>query len=106
MALELNNDNFDAEVIQSDQPVLVDFYSTHCGPCKMLAPTIDELSNELEGRVKVCKVNTDNAFDVAMRYQIQGVPTVILFKDGQPAASLVGLQNKQRYLDEINRVAG
>ena len=105
MALELTDDNFDAEVIESDQPVLVDFYSTHCIPCKMLAVTIDELSAELEGRVKVCKLNTEDALETALRFQIQSVPVVILFKDGQPAAFLPGVKPKKQYLEEIERVA-
>ena len=93
-ALELTDANFEQEVVQSDIPVLVDFWAEWCMPCKMLAPTIDELAGDYAGRVKVCKLDTDNARDSAMQFGISAIPTVILFKDGMPAKKFVGLQQK------------
>ncbi len=103
-ALELTDDNFQQEVVQSDIPVLVDFWAEWCMPCKMLAPTIDELGTEYAGRVKVCKLDTDNARESAMQFGISAIPTVILFKDGQPVKKFVGLQQKTDFkaaLDEV-----
>ena len=93
-ALELTDANFEQEVVQSDIPVLVDFWAEWCMPCKMLAPTIDELATDYDGRVKVCKLDTDNARDSAMQFGISAIPTVILFKDGAPVKKFVGLQQK------------
>ena len=103
-ALELTDANFEQEVVQSDIPVLVDFWAEWCGPCKMLAPTIDELGAEYAGRVKVCKLDTDNARESAMQFGISAIPTVILFKDGAPVKKFVGLQQKADFktaLDEV-----
>ena len=103
-ALELSDANFEQEVVQSDIPVLVDFWAEWCMPCKMLAPTIDELGAEYAGRIKVCKLDTDNARDSAMQFGISAIPTVILFKDGQPVKKFVGLQQKADFkaaLDDV-----
>jgi thioredoxin 1 len=103
-ALELTDANFEQEVVQSDIPVLVDFWAEWCMPCKMLAPTIDELGAEYAGRVKVCKLDTDNARESAMQFGISAIPTVILFKDGAPVKKFVGLQQKADFkaaLDEV-----
>ena len=90
----LNKDNFESEVLKSDMPVLVDFWAAWCGPCKMLAPTIAELAEEYEGKVKVCKYNIDDDASVAIKYGIASIPTVLLFKDGDVANKTIGFVPK------------
>jgi thioredoxin 1 len=92
------DDNFEAEVLKSDTPVLVDFTATWCGPCKMLAPVVDKLADELVGKVKVGKLDIDNAPNVTAKYQVRGVPTVMVFKGGQKVAQHVGLTNREGLL--------
>ncbi len=103
--LEITDDNFDAEVAQSDQPVLVDFWAEWCQPCKMLGPTIDALADEFQGKVKVGKVDTDSNRDTAIKFQIQAIPTVILFQNGQPVKVWQGVQPKQAFAEELNKVS-
>jgi thioredoxin 1 len=90
----LTDDNFEAEVINSDVPVLVDFWAEWCMPCKMLAPTIDELATEYAGKLKVCKLDTDVARETAMKFAISAIPTLLLFNEGVVANKFVGLQQK------------
>jgi thioredoxin 1 len=92
--LVLTDDNFAQEVLQATTPVLVDFWAEWCMPCKMLAPTIDELAAEFAGRVKVGKVDTDSSRNISMKFGISAIPTLILFKGGQVANKFVGLQQK------------
>jgi thioredoxin 1 len=107
MAKEIKTvDEFEREVLQSDIPVLVDFWAPWCGPCRMLAPTIEELSQEYEGKIKIVKVNTDELPIVAMQYGIRGIPTVILFVNGEPADVKVGLQPKAVFENMIARFLG
>jgi thioredoxin 1 len=91
---ELTDDNFAQEVLQATTPVLVDFWAEWCMPCKMLAPTIDELATEFSGRVKVGKVDTDSSRNTSMKFGISAIPTLILFKGGQMVNKFVGLQQK------------
>ncbi|MFV0443633.1 MAG: thioredoxin [Planctomycetaceae bacterium] len=100
---EFNDQNFQTEVIQSTEPVLVDFWAPWCGPCKMLAPTIDDLASEYQGKVKVGKVNTDSARQVSIKYQIQSIPTLMLFKDGQVVERTMGAQPKQMIANMLNK---
>jgi thioredoxin 1 len=93
--------NFEAEVLSSDQPVLVDFWAEWCPPCRALIPTIDALADELAGKVKVGKVNSDDNRAVSAQYAITSIPTVLIFKGGQPVKKLVGLRRKEDYLNAL-----
>ena len=99
---EFTDDNFETEVIKSEQPVLVDFWAEWCGPCRMLAPTIDKIATDYVGKVKVGKVDTDANRDVSMKYGISAIPTVILFKNGQVAQKFVGLRKEGDYKQVID----
>lgn len=100
-ARELNETTFDKEALQSDVPVLVDFWAPWCPPCRKMGPVLDELAGELEGKVKIVKVNTEEAGALAARYHIQALPTFLLFKGGRVAAQLVGARSKDEMLDSI-----
>jgi thioredoxin 1 len=96
--LELTDTNFDTEVLQSQEPVLVDFTATWCGPCKVLAPIVEKVAEEAGGKYKVAKVDIDDAPGVTQRYGIRGVPTVLVFKGGQKVDQHVGITNKETLL--------
>ena len=91
----LTNDNFEKEVLQSDLPVLVDFWASWCGPCKMLSPVISEIAEEYDGKVKVGKVNIDDEGELAIKFGIVSIPTLILFKEGQAEEKLIGYRPKE-----------
>ena len=93
--IELTDAAFDDVVHNSDVPVLVDFWAPWCGPCKMMAPIVNEIANEYAGRAKICKLNTDEARDSAIEFGINAIPTTILFKDGQVQNKWVGLTSKK-----------
>ncbi len=101
----LTQDNFSKEVLESAQPVLVDFWAEWCGPCKMLAPILDELAQEYEGRVRVAKVNIDEYQGLAAQFGIRSIPTLLLFKQGQVADQIVGLRSKRDLKASFDRVA-
>lgn len=93
--VEITDANFEKEVISSDTPVLVDFWAPWCGPCRMLAPTIEELAAEYKGKVKVGKADTDDNHDIAVKYGISAIPTIIIFNKGEIAKKLVGVASKK-----------
>ena len=92
--VEVTDQNFDTEVLQAKIPVLVDFWAEWCGPCRVLAPTVEALAEEYAGKVKVAKLNVDENVATASRYRIQGIPTLLLFQDGEVREQLVGVQPK------------
>lgn len=100
---QITDDAFDTEVVQSRTPVLVDFYATWCGPCKILAPVVDEIARDYAGKLKVVKVDTDEAQETTIRYNITSVPTLILFKDGQEALRRLGAAPKASIVAELQR---
>lgn len=104
MATEIKRENFDNFITQSDKPVLVDFWATWCGPCRMLAPVVEQVSEENADKLTVGKVNVDDCPDLAMKFGVMSIPTLILFKDGQIVDKRVGYQPKNE-LDEMIRQA-
>ena len=103
---EVNDANFEAEVMQSSLPVLVDFGAAWCGPCKQLAPIVEQIAKDYDGKLKVAAVDVDKARDTAIRYGIMSVPTVILFKNGEVKDQVVGFQSKSALDSRISRVLG
>ncbi|MGP1273354.1 MAG: thioredoxin [Phycisphaerales bacterium] len=104
--LNVTDDSFEAEVLQSDKPVLVDFWAEWCAPCRALAPTIDELADEYAGKAKVVKVDVDQAQQTAMNYGIQSIPTVAIFKGGQVVDMRVGLSSKDDLSGRLEKAMG
>lgn len=92
--ITITKDNFEAEVLKSDIPVLVDFWAPWCGPCRMLAPTVAQIAEEYAGKAKVCKVNVDDEGDLAAQFGIASIPTVMVFKNGEVTGTSVGLRPK------------
>ncbi|WP_291938377.1 thioredoxin [Campylobacter sp.] len=97
--IELTSENFD---VIKEGVALVDFWAPWCGPCRMIAPIIEELANDYEGKAKICKVNTDEAQDLAVRFGVRSIPTILFFKDGELKAQLIGAQSKQIIADKLN----
>lgn len=101
--ITLTKDNFDGEVKNSDKPVLVDFWASWCGPCRMVAPVIDELADDFEGKAKVGKINVDEQQELASEYRVMSIPTVMLFKNGEIVDKAVGARSKEDFAAMIER---
>ena len=95
MEIKLSEENFEKEVLKSEIPVLVDFWASWCGPCKMLSPVIEEIAKDFDGKIKVGKVNVDDELGLAMKYRVEVIPTLILFVDGKEEKSTVGFYEKK-----------
>lgn len=105
MAIQLSDANFEAEVLQSDQPVLVDFWAPWCGPCRAMGPVIDELAGEYTGQVKVAKMNVDENPSTPSRYGIRAIPTLILFKGGEVVEQITGAVSKSSIKEMLTQKA-
>ena len=101
--IEANVDNFTDEVLGSDQPVLVDFWAAWCGPCRMVAPTLDAIADEMDGKVRIAKVNVDENQELAVQYGVQGIPAFAMFKDGEVVDRMVGAVPKAAFENFIEK---
>ncbi len=99
--LTFEEKNFEEEVLKADGKVLVDFYADWCGPCRMMSPVIDDIAKELDGTVKVGKVNVDNNQELAIKYDVMSIPTIMVFEKGMPVKTFVGVTDKQEILDVL-----
>ena len=104
MEYKFTTDNFEKEVLQSELPVLVDFYADWCGPCKMMAPIVEGLAQDYDGKVKVGKLNIDDGMEIAQQYRVMSIPTFILFKDGKAVETSVGAMSKDELESKLQKV--
>ncbi len=102
--VEITDDNFETEVIKSDKPVLIDFWAVWCGPCKLIAPIVEELASEYDGKVKIGKLDVDNNQQTSIKFGVRSIPTLLLFKDGQLKDTIIGAVPKKAIVDKLNSV--
>lgn len=100
---EINNQNFENEVLKSETLTVVDFWATWCGPCRKLIPVLEEIASEYDGKVKFVKINTDENIEIAKQYSVSGLPTLLIFKNGEPKDRLVGLMPKSSIVSNIQK---
>lgn len=103
--VKIDNSNFESDVLKASEPVVVDFWAEWCGPCKMIAPALEEISSEMAGQVKIAKVNIDENPELAAQYGVRSIPTLLMFKNGEIAANMVGATPKSRLADWIKASA-
>ncbi len=101
--IEITNDTFQDTVLKSEIPVVVDFWASWCGPCRMVAPIMEELADEFDGKIKVAKVNVDDQGELAAQFRIMSIPTILIFKDGQIAEKIVGARSKGEFVELIEK---
>ena len=102
--LNITEENFENEVLKSNVPVIIDFYADWCGPCKMMSPIVDEIAEELKDKVKVGKINSDDNMNLAEKYGIMSIPTILVIKDGKVVKTFVGVTDKTTIINEINNI--
>ncbi len=102
--LKITEQNFENEVLKSNIPVIVDFYADWCGPCKMMSPIIDSIAEELEDKIKVGKINTDENINLAGQYGVMSIPTILVIKNGEVAKSFIGVTDKETIISELNNI--
>lgn len=102
--VEITDENFESEVIKSDKPVLIDFWAVWCGPCKLVAPIVDELAGEYEGRVKIGKLDVDSSQQTSIKFGVRSIPTLLLFKDGKLKDTIIGAVPKSKIVEKLNAV--
>ncbi|MCJ7577479.1 MAG: thioredoxin [candidate division Zixibacteria bacterium] len=102
--IELNDGNFESEVLKSDKPVLVDFWATWCGPCRMVGPVVEEIAKDYEGKLKVGKLNVDESSQTAVQYGIMSIPSLLFFKGGKVIDQIIGAVPKQHFVERINKI--
>ena len=102
--LKITEENFEKEVIKSNIPVIVDFYADWCGPCKMMSPIIDAVAEEMGNKIKVGKINTDENINLAQKYDIMSIPTILVIKDGNVVKTFIGVTDKTTIVDELNNI--
>ncbi|MCI0329699.1 MAG: thioredoxin [candidate division Zixibacteria bacterium] len=102
--IEVTDASFEAEVLQASQPVLVDFWAVWCGPCRAVAPIVDEIAKEYDGKLKVVKVDVDANIQTASRYDIRSIPTLLIFKDGKLVETVVGAAPKKKFVEKLSRI--
>ena len=100
--ITITDDNFDTEVLKSDRPVLIDFWATWCGPCRMIAPIVEELANEYEGKVKIGKLDVDENQQTSIKFGVRSIPTLLLFKDGKIKDTIIGAVPKSHLVQKLN----
>ena len=102
--IKLTDENFEDEVIKSDKPVLIDFWATWCGPCRMIAPIVEELATEYEGKAKIGKLDVDSNQQTSIKYGVRSIPTLLIFKDGEVKETIIGAVPKKNIVEKLNSV--
>ena len=103
MTTYVNDDNFEQEVIACSMPVIVDFGAAWCGPCRTIVPVMEQISEEFEGKAKICSADIDECVGLTMRYGVRNVPTILYFKNGEVVGKMVGAASKERFIEELNK---